>query len=195
MCVGVAQAVWAVAVLQHFAGDHAQTAFIGLGHEHVDRFRVSGGKAQRGGHAVAHQLVQKKCTHFTRVGRVGELFFVRKGVVRQPGQQALGWRTDDIGLRVVGMQIDKAGRDAQARPVGDGQIGKLQGQFAPGADGLDAHDAVGLAGGDEQPVGFVPGLGALWLRKPQQSRTPALQMGNRGNGRHGRSIQVKLIGI
>ena len=66
--VGVAQTVRAVAVLQHFAGDHAQAAFLRFHHEHVDRFRVRRGKAQRGGHAVAHQLVQKKRSHFVRIG-------------------------------------------------------------------------------------------------------------------------------
>ena len=65
--VGVAQAVGAVAVLQHFAGDHAQTAFLRLGHEYIHRFGVGGGKAQGGGHAVAHQFVQKEVRHFLRV--------------------------------------------------------------------------------------------------------------------------------
>ena len=88
--VGVAQALGAVAVLQHLAGDHAQAALLGLGHERIDGSGVGGGKAQCGGHPVAHQLVQKESGHLVRTGRVGKPFFVRKGVVLQPGQQALG---------------------------------------------------------------------------------------------------------
>jgi hypothetical protein len=68
--VGVPQAVWAVAVLQHFAGDHAQLSLACFGHERIDRFRVRGGKAQGRGHAVAHQFVQEKTRDGPRVGGV-----------------------------------------------------------------------------------------------------------------------------
>jgi hypothetical protein len=55
-----------------------------------------------------------------------------------------------------------------------GQVGVLWGKVAIGAEGQDAHHAVGALSGDQQAVGFVPGLGLLWVRKPQQTCTPAL---------------------
>ena len=175
--VGVAQAVRAVAVLQHLAGDHAQMALLRFGHEGIHRLGVGGSKTQGRGHAVAHQLVQKKRTDFVRVDRVGKLFFMRKGVVLQPRQQAVGGRADHIGLGVVDVQIHKAGCDAQARPVGGGQIGVLLSQFAVGANGLDAHDAVGFKCGHQQAVAFVASLWLARVGKPEQPRTPALKIG------------------
>ena len=87
--VSVAQAIGAVAVLQHFAGDHAQAAFLGLGHEHIHGLGVRGGKAQRRGHAVSHQLIQEEVADFVGIAGRCKLFFVRKSVVLQPGQQAV----------------------------------------------------------------------------------------------------------
>jgi hypothetical protein len=74
----------------------------------------------------------------------------------------------------VDVQIDKTWRDAQARPVGDMQVGVLRGQVTVSTYRLDAHDAVGFAGGDQEAVGFVLELGALWVRKPQQASAPDL---------------------
>ena len=173
--VGVAQPVGAVAVLQHFARDHAQAALLRFLHEHIDRRRVRGGKAQCGGHAVAHEFVQKEAGDLVRVSGVVKLLFMRKGVVLQPGQQAVGGRADHIGLRVMDVQIDKAGGDAQAGPMGHGQVGVVRRQLAVGADSMDAHDAVGFASSHQQTIGFVPNLGAVWVRKPQQTRAPAGQ--------------------
>ena len=48
------------------------------------------------------------------VRRVGKLRFVRKRVVLQPGQQALGRRADHIQLWIVDVGVDKARRDDAA---------------------------------------------------------------------------------
>ena len=86
---GVAQTLRAVAVLQHPPTDHAQLTTLGFFKQGVHRGRVGGGKSQRCGDAVAHQFIEIKPRHFTGVRGVGETRFLRKGVVVQPGQQAI----------------------------------------------------------------------------------------------------------
>ena len=63
------------------------------------------------------QLIEEDFRHPERVLAVREARFVRKGVVLQPGQQALGGRADHIRLREVHVQVDEARRHDAAWEV------------------------------------------------------------------------------
>ena len=106
-----------IAVHQAQAGYQAQAARLRFGKQGVDRGGVRSGKGQRGGHTIAQQLVDKKACGLSAVVDSSKALLFREGVVLQPGKQAAGRRADDIGLRIVHMQINKAGGNDAARQM------------------------------------------------------------------------------
>ena len=85
----VTHTVGRVLVHQHLAGNQAQAVLLRLGKQRIDRFGMRSGKSQRRRYAVAQQLrYEKRSCLRTVVGR-REPFFMRKGVIFQPRQQAI----------------------------------------------------------------------------------------------------------
>ena len=77
---------------------------------------------QRGGRAVAQQLVAEDARGLARDRLVGEGLLGDEGVVVEPVEQLLALRADDAGLHVVDVRVDEAGRDQAAGIVGDGGV-------------------------------------------------------------------------
>ena len=65
-------------------------------------------KDQRGGGAVAQQLVDKKLRDLRGVVGIGKLALHRKGIGGEPLQQLLAKCANHLGLRIVDVGIDKA---------------------------------------------------------------------------------------
>jgi hypothetical protein len=162
----VAHAVGRMAVLQHLAGDHAQSAALGRCEEGLHRGDVRGREGQRRGHAVAQQLVEEDLGHRRRVGGLGEAALGGKGVVLQPWQQAVGRRADDVGLWEVDVHVHEARRQDAARPVRDGRIGMPRRHGDVGARVDHALAAVGIGCDDQQAV-FVE-LGTTGVVESQE---------------------------
>ena len=72
---------------------------------------------QRGGGAIAHQLVNEKFGDLFRVGFIGKLALHREGIGGQPLQQLLAKGADHLRLRIMHMGIDKTGQQQLAAQV------------------------------------------------------------------------------
>ena len=103
---------------------------------------------------------------------VGKQPLLRKGVVIQPWQQTVRGRTDDIGLRVVDVQIHEArGDDAPGQVLYRQARGKLT-QPRPGTDRLDHAAPPRIGSHQEQSIGIE--LGRAIAGKPQDRGTVGL---------------------
>ena len=146
---------------------------------------MRGGKGERGGDAVALQLVEEKIGHAARIHGVGKARFVREGVLLQPGQQAVGRRSDHVKLRVVHMQVNEAGRDQLAAQVLQRQVGELADQGAVVTECQHPLNALGVGAGDQQTVALMARL--VLLVKPQQGGAVGIFHGvTVANGAHRR---------
>eukprot|EP01032_Pedospumella_encystans_P022488 gene22488-25482_t len=102
----------------------------------------------------AQQLVEEELGGGGGVRRVLELALGREGVGVQPGQQAGRRRGDHVGLRIVHMGVDEAGRDHLAAIVVHHRSGRQRGvQHGIVASGLH------LAIGHHQQTVLVPVVG------------------------------------
>ena len=138
---------------------------LGFCKQGMDRRRVRGGKGERRGDPVAQQFRYKKRSCLRTVfGRCKAIFF-RKCVVFEPGQQTIRGRTDDVGLRVVNVHIDKTGGDDAPRQVLDREFGELLRQFRVGPHRLHHGRASGIRAHNQQAICFVQGrVSGLALR-------------------------------
>ena len=153
----VAHAVGRMPVHQALAGDQAQAAGLSGLKQGVDGRRVRSGKAECGSHAITREFVQKESSHFCRMQRVGKEAFLRKGVVLQPGQQAVGGRADHVHLRAMNVHVHKAGRQNAAGQMLHLQLRVLRRKFAPRPHSLDALAAAGVGCHHQQAVFFIDG--------------------------------------
>ena len=151
----VAHAVRAVPVLQYLAGDQAQAALLRLAHQGIDRGWMRGTECQRRGHPVPQQLVEKEDGRFGGMCRVDKARLVRKSVVLQPGQQALRWRADHVGLRKVDVQVDEARREDAPRQMLDRHARIVGRQRGIGAHGPHHLLALGIGPDHQQSVLFI----------------------------------------
>ena len=132
----IAYAVRAMAVLQALARDQAQAARLRGSHQRIDRMRMRGQK-------VSAVVTPWRCSSSRKNSATpaawsgSEKRLVREGVALEPGQQAVGRRADDVGLRVMHMQVDEARRDQPARQMLDLQSGVMPDQIVKGSDRLD----------------------------------------------------------
>ncbi len=96
----VTHALGRVLVHQAFAGHQAQAAVLRFGEQGIDGFGMRGGKGQRGGDAVAQQLVQEKTGGLRAVRGIREAAFLRKGGSSPAG--AAGRRPASRSRRAAG---------------------------------------------------------------------------------------------
>ena len=75
---------------------------------------------QRGGGAVADELVAEHARGVAGDRFVGEGLLGDVGVVVEPVEQLLALRADDAGLHIVDVGVDKARRDERAGMIEDG---------------------------------------------------------------------------
>ena len=85
---------------------------------------------------------------------VGKLALFGKGVVLQPGQQPVGRRADDVGLRKMNVHVDKAGRDDTARPMRHSDVGMAR-RHERVAAGIEHPLAPLRIGTDDQQAVFI----------------------------------------
>ena len=120
----VAQVLRAVAVHQNLARDQPHAFRVGGLENSVSRVRVHGAEYERRCRTVREQLVDEHAGDFTRVVRIGEFCFGRKGVPVEPVEQLRAIGADDIELRKMHMAVDKSGNDELASVVDDWRIGR-----------------------------------------------------------------------
>ena len=116
---------------------------------------MRGREGQRGGHAVAQQLVEEHLGHLARMRRRRRSGLVREGVVLQPGQQAFGWRADDVGLREMDVHVDEARRDDAARASARRRHPGWRARHRAEGAGVQHALAAGGVGPDHQQAVFV----------------------------------------
>ena len=116
---GVAQVLRTVAVHQHLAGNHAQTAGLGSSEKRIDRMRMNRGEDQRCRRPVAQELGEEEVGDLAPVFRVGEPSLDGERVALEPFEELLAVRGDDIGLRVVNVRVDEPRHDQLAGVVDD----------------------------------------------------------------------------
>ena len=106
---------------------------------------------QRGGGAVAQELVAKDARGLARHCLVGEGLLGDEGVGFEPLEQLTALRADDAGLHVVDMRVDEPRCDQAARMIGQGRVRRQRGfHRRVGPDRVDHavaadHEAVRLA--------------------------------------------------
>jgi hypothetical protein len=98
-----------MAIHHHFPGDQAHIQAQRFAEQRLHRGRMQGTKHQRGGGAMAYQLVNKKLRYLLGVLRIGKLALHREGVGGEPLQQLFAKGADHLGLRIVDVGIDKPG--------------------------------------------------------------------------------------
>ena len=103
------QIVRSVAVHHHFTGEQTHIQPQGFGKQRIDRFGMQGTKHQRGGGAVAQQLVDKELRDLCGILFITKLTLHRKGVGGQPLQQLLAEGANHLSLRIMHVRIDKTG--------------------------------------------------------------------------------------
>ena len=118
-----AQVVRRVSVHHHLSGDKAHVQAQGFGKQRLDRFRMQRAKHQRGGGAVAHQLLNEKFGDLFRVGFIGKLALHREGVGGQPLQQLFAKGADHLRLRIMDVGVDKTGQQQPTAQVGVALVG------------------------------------------------------------------------
>ena len=102
-----------VAVHQHLAGDQAQIVTRSLFEQGIDGTRMNRTEHQGAGGAVTQQFVAKHLCGRRCDLRIAERLLGDECVALEPVEQLLALRTDDAGLNIVNVGVDKAGRDQQ----------------------------------------------------------------------------------
>ena len=111
---GIAQSFGHVAVHHAFAGNKTQLASECFLEQRVHRLRIDRAIDARRGRAVADQRVAEHARDRAGVCLVGEGFLGGIDVVVDPLQQLLARRSDHLGLHIVHMGVDEAGRENAA---------------------------------------------------------------------------------
>ena len=161
-CLGIDQAllrmvahpVGRMAILQHLARDHAQLPALRTLEKSLHRSGMRCREGQCGRDAVAHQFVEKDFSHLGCMRSIGKLAFLGKGVVFKPGQQPIGRRADDVGLRKMDVHVDEPGRQDPAWPVRDSDSGMAR--CNAGVAARVEHPLAALrVGADHQQAVFI----------------------------------------
>ncbi len=113
-----------VAIHHHLARRHAHLASLGGGEEGIGRGAMHGAEDHRRRRSVAQQLVQEKLGDLLGVGTLREARFLGKGVLLEPVQEVAAGAGDDVGLRVMDVRIDEAGKDQRRAAVDDIRVAR-----------------------------------------------------------------------
>ena len=89
---------------------------------------MQGTKHQRGGGAMAYQLIYKKLRYLLGILRIGKLALHREGVSGKPLQQLFAKGADHLGLRIVDVGIDEP-RQQQLAPQVNIALQRMQKGF------------------------------------------------------------------
>ncbi len=89
---------------------------------------MQGTKHQRGGGAMAYQLIYKKLRYLLGILRIGKLALHREGVGGEPLKQLFAKGADHLGLRIVNVGINEP-RQQQLTPQIDIALQGMQKGF------------------------------------------------------------------
>ena len=146
---------------------------MGFAEQGINRFGVRRGKRQRCGNPMAKQLGYKKGRCLGVVFGCSKAFFMGKGVILKPRQQAIGGRANHVQLRIMNVHVHKTRGNHAAGQMFDGQVRVACRQGLVAAQGL--HDlATGFIGSHhKQTILLQHGLAA---RKIQQRSAKGFHM-------------------
>src|SRR5580692_7543127 len=100
------------------------------GKEGFCRARVGAAIGDRGGGAVAGELVEKERGVARGMYRIGEFLFLDEGVFLQPFEQLRAVRSDHLGLRIMDVRVDEPRHDQEIDKMLDRQFRwKLRGEL------------------------------------------------------------------